>query len=65
MALKQMLKKQEESETIEKVIFEKRTQLEEKKEEIKRLKTKLIIQEQEKKKVNDELRKGLKDLKTI
>jgi chromosome segregation ATPase len=63
MALKQMLKKQEESETTEKVISEQRTQLEEKEEEIKRLKTEIISQAEEKKKVDDELRKILEDLK--
>jgi chromosome segregation ATPase len=51
MELKQMLKEQEES---------KQTQLEEKEEEIKRLKDEIINQEGEKKKVYDELRKSLK-----
>jgi hypothetical protein len=50
MALKQMLKEQEES---------KKTQLEEKEEEIKRLKNEIISQAEEKKKVDDELRKIL------
>jgi chromosome segregation ATPase len=50
MALKKMLKEQEES---------KKTQLEEKEEEIKRLKNEIISQAEEKKKVDDELRKIL------
>jgi chromosome segregation ATPase len=58
MALKQLLKKQEGSETTK-----QRTQLEEKEEEIKRLKNEIISQLEEKKKVDDELRKSLEDLK--
>jgi chromosome segregation ATPase len=58
MALKQMLKKQEGSETTK-----QRTQLEEKEEEIKRLKNEIISQEEEKKKVDDELSKILEELK--
>jgi chromosome segregation ATPase len=50
MELKKMLKEQEES---------KKTQLEEKEEEIKRLKNEIIIQEEENKKVDDELSKSL------
>jgi hypothetical protein len=53
MTLKQMLKKQEEIET------KQGTQLEEKKEEIKRLKNEIISQAEEKKKVDDELSKIL------
>jgi deoxyhypusine synthase len=41
----------------------KKTQLEEKEEEIKRLKNEIISQAEEKKKVDDELRKILEDLK--
>ena len=58
MALKQMLKKQEGSETTK-----QRTQLEEKEEEIKRLKTEIISQAKEKKKIDDELSKSLEDIK--
>jgi hypothetical protein len=58
MALKQFLKKQEGSETTK-----QRTQLEEKEEEIKRLKNEIISQSEEKKKVDDELRKILEDIK--
>jgi acetyl-CoA carboxylase alpha subunit len=57
MALKKLLKKQEESETKE------RAQLEEKEEEIKRLKAKLISREEEKKKVDDYLSKIFEDIK--
>jgi hypothetical protein len=57
MALKKILKKQEESET------KQRTQLGKKEEEIKKLKTDIIIQAEEKKKVDDELSKILEDIK--
>jgi hypothetical protein len=53
MALKQILKEQEES---------KKTQLEEKEEEIKRLNNEIISQAKEKKKVDDELSKMIEEL---
>jgi hypothetical protein len=55
MTLKQMLKKQEES---------KKTQLEEKEEEIKRLKIDIISQAEEKKKVDEETSEIIVNLKT-
>jgi hypothetical protein len=58
MALKQLIKKQEGNETTK-----QRNQLEEKQEEIKRLKNKIISQSEEKMKVDDELRKKIEYLK--
>jgi uncharacterized protein (DUF342 family) len=57
MALRQILKKQDESET------KQRIKLDEKEEEIKRLKNEIISQEEEKKKVDDELSKIIEELK--